>query len=155
MNKINPSITTREERHTNSRTLKYFTFAFTSHDVNSICEMLHPDGVFFGKYTKERAAGIFYAFFFGKEGIHELHSIYINRGWSLSPLPGSEVVEFRCSDGDPFLGLEARKKLGAPQDNPIGEKVLRFCFEFKDDKISRIEFSKRIIEQDEKNFKNN
>lgn len=149
MNNVNPSFTTKKERHLNSRKLNYFTYAFNSHDVNAICEMLHPKGMFFGKYTKERVAGVFYSFFFGKEGVQELHSVHINKGWSLSPIPGSEVLEIRCSDGDPFLESEVTKKFGEPQDDAIGEKVFRFCFAFKDDLISRIEYSKHFVGQDD------
>jgi hypothetical protein len=152
---FNITILNSEEQEANSRTLKFFTYAFTAYDVKSIEELLHPKGVFFGKYSRTRAAGIFYTFFFGADGIHELHSMSINRGWSVYPLPGSEVIEIRCSNCDPFSGNSSRKKLGEPEDKQLGEKVFRFCFEFRDEQIYRIEVSRRYVSQDADVCKNN
>lgn len=152
---FNITQTTKEEQEANSRILKYFVFAFTAYDVKAIEEMLHPDGVFFGKYSKAKAAGKFYSFFFGSAGIHELHNMSINTGLSMFPLPGSEVVEIRCSNNDPYSGPFSRKKFGEKEDSRIGEKVFRFCFEFKDELISRIEISRKYISRDEDKHKNN
>lgn len=147
--------TTNEEQKENSRILKYFVFAFTSYDVKAIEEMLHPKGVFFGKYSKAKAAGKFYSIFFGTNGIHEMYNLHINTGLSVFPLSGSEVVEFRCSNFSPFTGEPISKKFGEPEEKKLGEKVFRFCFEFKDELISRIEFSKSFIEHRTELFKNN
>ena len=147
--------TTNEEQKENYRILKYFVFAFTSYDVKAIEEMLHPKGVFFGKYSKAKAAGKFYSIFFGTNGIHEMHDLHINTGLSVFPLPGSEVVEIRCSNFSPFTGEPISKKFGEPEEKKLGEKVFRFCFEFKDELITRIEFSKSFIEHRTELFKNN
>ena len=148
-NNYKTSIFTSEQREDNSRILKYFTYAFTSHSIREIEELLHPDGTFFGKYTRDKAAGIFHSIFFGESGIRELHMIHINRGWSIYPFSGSEVIEFRCSDGDPFEAPKMRKKFGQPQDDKSGEKVYRFCFEFRDELIYRLELPRRFLAQDQ------
>ena len=154
-NNIYITRTTNEEQKENSRILKYFVYAFTSYNVKAIEEMLHPKGVFFGKYTKSKAAGKFYSIFFGTNGIHEMHDLHINKGLSVFPLPGSEVVEIRCSNQDPFSGSMLHKKFGDKEDAIINEKVFRFCFEFKDELITRIEFSKSFIEHKTEIFTNN
>lgn len=149
-NNFNLQLASREEQTANSRILKTFTFAFTSNDIRVIEDLLHPDGVYFGKYTREKALGVFFKYFFGENGIDKLFNVHINKGWSIYPLPGSEVLEFRCADGDPFSGDPfQRKRFGQPQDNSIGERVFRFCFEFKDELISRVEISRKFIGQDD------
>lgn len=152
---FNITIHDHQEQEANSRVLKYFTFAFSAYDMKAIEEFLHPEGIFFGKYSRTKALGYFYSLFFGEGGIQEIHCISVNHGWSVHPLPGSEVLEIRCSNFSPHTGEPIRRKFGEPEVKTAGEKVFRFCFEFKEEKIYRIEFSKRFVEQDDKNFKNN
>jgi hypothetical protein len=136
---------TQDEQLSNTRFLRYFEYAFTANDVGTIREKLHEDGQFFGKYTKEKAAGVFYKLFFGENGIHELFNVQLNRGVALDGIPGAEVVEFRFSDAEPNSPI-TRKKFGEPADHSINERVFRFCFEFKDDLIYRIVIPKKYIE---------
>jgi hypothetical protein len=125
-----------DEQMSNSRFLRYFEFAFVSNDVGTLREKLHANGIFFGKYSKEKTAGIFYKMFFGSKGIHELFNVHVNRGIALDGIPGAEVVEFRFSDVDPHS--PKRREFGDPADKAINERVFRFCFEFRDDLIYRI-----------------
>jgi hypothetical protein len=54
---------------------------------------------------------------------------------------GIEVLSFSPFSGDSFL----RKRFGQPQDDSMGERVFRFCFEFKDELINRVEISRKFI----------
>lgn len=137
MNEVQISKTSLDDQKSNTRFLRHFEFAFCANDVTTIREKLHQDGFFFGKYSKEKAAGVFYKLFFGENGIHELYNVMVNRGIALDGIPGSEVVEFRCSNAEPHSAV-SKKKFGSPADSSINERVFRFCFEFKDDKIYRI-----------------
>jgi hypothetical protein len=144
MNHAQISKATSDEQLSNSRFLRYFEFAFSANDVNTIREKLHKDGVYFGRYSSDKAAGVFYKLFFGENGIHELYNVVVNRGIALDGIPGAEVLEFRCSDSDPRSQV-GNKKFGEPADASINERVFRFCFEFRDDKIFRIVVPTKFI----------
>ncbi len=87
---------------------------------------------------------MFYKLFFRENGIHELYNIVVNRGIATDGIPGTEVLEFRCSDSDPHSQV-GNKKFGEPADASINERVFMFCFEFKDDKIYRIVVPTKLI----------
>lgn len=154
MNEVQISKTTLDEQISNTHFLRYFEFAFSANDVATIREKLHPDGVFFGKYSKEKAAGVFYKLFFGEDGIHELFNVMVNRGIALDGIPGAEVVEFRCSDAEPHSAA-CKKKFGTPADPSINERVFRFCFEFRDDKIFRIVVPTKYLMNNTSELKDN
>jgi hypothetical protein len=148
-NQIQVSISNRNEQEANSKVLKHFQYAFTSHELRAIEKLLHPQGVFFGKYSKMKAMGKFYTIFFGEDGIENLFHLSYSKGWSLHPFPGSEVLEIRCSDQNPFEGDVDIKNFGEPADHKISEQVFRFCFQFKDGMIYRLANSIQFLPQGE------
>ena len=126
-----------------SKLLNCFLHAFIANDVNSIKGMLHDDGLYFGKYSKSKTAGYFYKLFFNeKNGIHDLFDVNVNRGIALNNIPGSEVLEIRCCHK-----IIEKSKFGSLEDIFIGEKVFRYCFLFKDNKIIDIQIPTRFIEK--------
>lgn len=131
MNGISITKTTAAEQIQNSRLMTYFVHAFVANNVDALKGMLHDDGLFMGKYSKAKMAGVFYNIFFGTDkGIQMLFNVNINHGVALNKIPGAEVVEIRCSDED-----VPPAKFGEPANTKKGERVFRFCFRFKEGKI--------------------
>ena len=131
------------EQIQNSKLLNCFLHAFIANDVNSIKGMLHDDGLYFGKYSKSKTAGYFYKLFFNeKNGIHDLFDVNVNRGIALNKIPGSEVLEIRCCHK-----IIEKSKFGSLEDIFIDERVFRYCFLFKDNKIIDIQIPTRFIEK--------
>ncbi len=131
------------EQKQNTKLLNCFMHAFIANDVNSIENMLHDDGLYFGKYSKSKVAGYFYKLFFNeKNGIHDLFDVNVNKGIALNKIPGSEVLEVRLCNQ-----FKAKSKFGSIQDIFIDERVFRYCFLFKDDLIFDIQIPTRFIEK--------
>ena len=59
--------TTAAEQIQNSRLMTYFVHAFVANNVDALNGMLHDDGLFMGKYSKAKMAGVFYNIFFGTD----------------------------------------------------------------------------------------
>ncbi len=131
MNGMSITKTTAAEQIQNSRLMTYFVHAFVANNVDALKGMLHDEGLFMGKYSKAKMAGVFYNIFFGTDkGIQMLFNVNINHGVALNKIPGAEVVEIRCSDED-----VPPTKFGEPAYTKKGERVFRFCFRFKEGKI--------------------
>lgn len=128
------------EQFNNSKLLERFSIAFSANDPKSIREMLHPDGVFFGKYNNIKAAGCFYSIFFGEKGISELHHMTIRTGFTLDHLAGEVVLEFRSSNFDPFVdnSEDYSPRFGDKAYMSYEEVVYQFAFGFSGNKIISI-----------------
>jgi hypothetical protein len=145
MDTINIIKSTLKEQRQNSRLTSYFLHAFNGCNSDAIKEMLHDEGVFLGKYSKERMAGIFYTIFFGKEYTdYNFHHSRINKGIALDKIPGAEVIEIRMSENE-----RSNSKLGDPANPEYKERVYRFCFRFQDDLIIDIQIPTLFMENNE------
>ena len=119
------------EQRQYSRLISCFIHAFNGSNMEALRNMLHEDGIFLGKYSKERMLGEFYNMFFGKDHIKCIfHHVHVNRGVALDKIPGGEVIEIRTS-----TEKRSKSSLGDPADPQKEERVFRFCFRFKDDLI--------------------
>jgi len=141
MNSISIIKSSLIEQRQNSNLTNYFLHAFNGCNVDAIKDMLHEDGVFLGKYSKEKMAAVFYNIFFGKDHLDYIfHHSRINKGIAIDKIPGAEVIEIRMSNNE-----RSTSKLGEPVDPKIEERVYRFCFRFQDEKIIEIEIPKHFI----------
>jgi hypothetical protein len=143
METINIIKSSAQERRQYSRMINAFIHAFNGTNVDALESMLHPEGLFLGKYSKKKMAGVFYNMFFGKDDIeYVFFHTHVNKGIALDKIPGAEVIEIRISDKQ----LE-RTRLGDPPNKSIDERVFRFCFRFHDDMIIEIQTPTKFIEQ--------
>lgn len=128
------------EQFNNSKLLESFSLAFAANDPKSIKEMLHQDGVFFGKYNYEKAAGCFYSIFFGEKGICSLYHMIIRTGFTLDHFAGEIVLEFRSSNYDPFADNPENYSphFGDKANKTYEEVVYQFAFGFSGNKIISI-----------------
>jgi hypothetical protein len=151
MNGMSITKTTAAEQIQNSRLMTYFVHAFVANNVDALKGMLHDEGVFMGKYSKVKMAGVFYNIFFGSEkGIQMLFNVHINHGVALNKISGAEVVEIRFCDEDVPVA-----KFGEPANTKKGERVFRFCFRFKEGKIIDIQCPTRFVESTDELTANN
>ena len=129
-----------DEKLQNTNLLRVFSNAFAANDIVNIQNMLHDQGVYFGKMNKMKAIGYFHKLFFAENGIHGKFKIDINRGFALGHFSGKEVLEFRWSDFDLFINPpnEITEPFGTKENKNINEKIIRFVFSFKDGKIFTI-----------------
>ena len=127
--------TSEDQKIIHSRLIKSFALGFTTNSIEFLDTKLHDDGLFLNKYSKRRFLAYLYELFYDKKvGINELEVSYLNFGIALNKIPGAEVLEIRCTKKR-YL----RSKFGEMEDPFIGERVFRFCFQFKDDLIFAIE----------------
>lgn len=133
---------TEEEQQFNTRLLSTFETMFSANSFNKLKDILHSKGTYFGKMNREKACGLFFTIFFGKDGCNEKFHMEVNKGISMDHIPGEVVLELRCSDFNPFTDDADRlnKEFGEAPDSSINEIIHRFAFSFKDEKI----FSVRI-----------
>ena len=132
-----------DEQISNTEIMWEFSLSFQSCNSKGIYDLLHEDGVFFGKYTKENVISVLHTFMYNE--ITKRWRFITNRGISLDKIYGAEVLEMRFIeprksfkvDEDYFVNV--KPVFGSPANTEIEEKVVRFCFEFKDGKIFRIE----------------
>ena len=137
-----------DEKLQNTNLLRVFSNAFAANDIVNIQNMLHDQGVYFGKMNKMKAIGYFYKLFFAEDGVHSKFNIDINRGFALGHFSGQEVLEFRWSDFDPFINppTEIMKPFGTKENKAINEKIIRFAFSFKEGKIYSISIPDKFID---------
>ena len=145
------------EQLLNTRLLTKFQYVFSANDCSSLIEILHPNGIFFGKMNCDKACGYFHNIFFGKNGISEKFHTEINTGISLDHYPGEFVMELRCSCYDPFTDsiTSVKKTFGEKPDPLINESVYRFAFSFKDEKIFTIRIPGKCISDPKPFIENN
>jgi hypothetical protein len=157
MKEVMISRVTELEQLVNTRLLTSFQFHFSSNDCYNLREILHPNGVFFGKMNREKACGYFHNIFYGKGGTSEKFHMEINTGIALDRYPGEFVMEIRCSSYDPFTDDIAmvKKPFGANPDPKIHESVFRFAFSFKQDKIYTIRIPGKCISDPKPFIENN
>ncbi len=131
---------TEDEQFINMRLLTTFEFIFSANDFHNLQGILHDNGRYFGKMNKEKACGYFYHLFFKKGGTSEKFQLHTLRGITLDHTPGETVLELRCSNQNPFIDDRAveKRNFGEAPDTSIDEKVYRFAFSFKDEKIYSI-----------------
>jgi hypothetical protein len=129
-----------EDQKVNSHTLFKFECAYSACDLYTLMDLLHPEGRFFERMSRDRACGFFQNVFFGREGTSKKFNLEICRGITTDAIPGENVVEFRSSNFDPFADDIAMldKELGELPDKRIQEIVHRFAFSFKDHQIYTI-----------------
>jgi hypothetical protein len=122
------------------RLLDTFKTIFSSTNFSHLKDILHNEGVFFGKMNRDKACGYFYNLFFNEGGTSEKFHIQFLRGITLDRYAGENVLEIRCSEFDPFTFDYAviNKKFGDELDLTINESIFRFAFSFKDDQIYTI-----------------
>ena len=148
---------TELEQLVNTRLLTSFQFHFSSNDFYNLREILHPNGVYFGKMNREKACGYFHNIFFGKGGTSEKFHMEINTGIAMDRYPGEFVMELRCSCYDPFTDriTSVKKTFGEKPDPHIDESVYRFAFSFKDEKIFTIRIPGKCISDPKPFIENN
>ena len=138
--------TSDDQKKMHSSMINSFALALNGHSLDLIGNKLHEDGLFLGKYSKQRFLAYLYALFFNeKDGLHNYHVTYVNYGTALNKFPGAEVLEIRC-----LKKRFPRSSFGMMEDPFIGERVFRFCFQFKDDLIYAVERPTRFTRHVEK-----
>jgi hypothetical protein len=146
-----------EEQILNTQLLSAFEYAFSSNECKNIYQLLHPHGIFFSKYNRQKACGVFHNIFFGAKRIDNIFHLEVNRGITIDNYPGEVVLEFRSSDIDPFTDdvNHMGKKFGEKPDKRIKEVVNVFAFSFKDNKIYTIRRPEKCISEFNSMLENN
>jgi hypothetical protein len=123
----------------NTMVLNHFTEAFSASDVKTIRELLHPEGVFFGRYSRDRVVGQFHNLFYGEAiRLEDYGFVRYRSGIALTDIPGAEMVEIRCGK------KPIKTNFGDPPCTLNGERVIRLCFLFKDGKIFSMKVPKKF-----------
>ena len=130
----------------NDQILNSFIQAFKSLNHQILAEILHEEGLFLENLSKNEAINYFQKLFYDeKVGLVNYNFIKFYHGISLDVLPGSVMLEIRyacCS----FIS-----EFGEMEDPFIDEHVIRYCFEFKDNRIIEIRIPGNSIYNSEKN----
>lgn len=138
--------TPEQERIANSRMIDDFEFAFILGDINRIKNMMHTQGLFFGRQTKASAVGSILQILNSDKAPCQQNNFHINKGFTSN---GSEVLEIRTSEFIKFNNNDEPiiRGFGEPEDRSINEVVYRFTFRFKDGKIISIQYPKKNFAQ--------
>jgi hypothetical protein len=142
---------TQEEKKKNNKALKEFQFAFLTENMFAIEDLLEDNGLFFGKLNKTGALAFFYDLMKKEKIKNKILWAEVEFGYSYDKFPGEHVIEIRYMNSDPFVSDDVTNyKFGDPPRKFLNEQIFHFAFQFKNGKISKIRFPKKVIESIEK-----
>jgi hypothetical protein len=137
---------TTEEQKKNEFALNQFRYSFLAGNFEQLEELLDPKGVFFKRMNKTRALAHFHKFLFSEHKIGNRLWPEFKDGYSLDEFPGEHVIEFRFMETDPFTYPDVDQfEFGSAPRKEFKELVIRIAFQFKNGKIIRLRFPKRVV----------
>jgi hypothetical protein len=121
--------------------------AILSENMTILSELLHPRGVFFGKFSRGQAMIYLIKKFDKVKRKPGRDNMNINHGFSFDHLPKQDVIEFRFSVwGSDFTGRDfTPPEFGLLKRSEFDEGIIRLAIEFKADRIYSIRHPKKVI----------
>ena len=121
--------------------------AILTENMTILSELLHPRGVFFGKFSRGQAMVYLIKKFDKLKRKPGRDNMNINHGFSFDHFPKQDVIEFRFSVwGSDFTVRDfTPPEFGLPKRPEFDEGITRLALEFKDDKIYSIRHPKKVI----------
>ena len=145
MEKVTISRISEKEQQENSLLLMEFFHAFSSGVLYKLEQLLHDEGVFFGKFNKETTISHLYRLIHDKNRIVDAHFSYQNQGYSADFRIGEPVLEMRFIPEYPFDDDDyERSNFGEAPNLPFNETVIRMAIGFKDKQIYTISYPKKV-----------
>ena len=139
---------TEKELKENNRVKDKFKEAFSMRDIGLMKEILHDEGVFFGRWNKGRCVNQLCATYHPGNFIEGFIGEQVNEGVSLDSNPNELTLEFRFYDFDAFMRSEHPDDEVNFQDPPrqrLSEIMFHFTLRFKEGKIYGIRRPKKVI----------
>jgi hypothetical protein len=138
-----------EELVLNNQAKEAFKVAFLMQDIKKLKEILHNEGVFFGRWNKGKCLNRLCATYHPGKYIESYIGEEVNEGLSFDLNPNELTLEFRFFDFDPLFNSEQFPDVQTKFQDPIREelKEIRFYFtlRFKEGKIVSIRRPKKVI----------
>ena len=138
-----------EELVLNNQAKEAFKVAFSMQDNRKLKELLHDEGVFFGKWNKGKCINRLFATYHPGKYIESYIGEDINEGFSFDLSPNELTLEFRYFDFDPLFNSEDFPDVTTKFQDPVREelKEIRFylTLHFKEGKILSIRRPKKVI----------
>ena len=138
-----------EELVLNNQAKEAFKVAFLMQDIKKLKEILHNEGVFFGRWNKGKCLNRLCATYHPGKYIESYIGEEVNEGLSFDLNPNELTLEFRFFDFDPLFNSEQFPDVQTKFQDPIREelKEIRFyiALRFKEGKIVSIRRPKKVI----------
>lgn len=145
MEKVTISRISEKEQQENSLLLMEFFYAFSSGVLYKLEQLLHDDGVFFGKFGKQKTISILYKLLHDEKRLVHAHFSYQNQGFSTDLRMGEPVLEMRFIPEYPFDDENyERSNFGEAPNLSFNETVIRMAIGFKDKQIFSIRYPKKV-----------
>jgi len=138
-----------EELVLNNQAKEDFKVAFSMQDNRKLKELLHDEGIFFGKWNKGKCVNRLCATYHPGKFIESFIGEEVNEGFSYDLNPNELTLEFRFFDFDPLFQSEnfpdVQTKFQDPIRRELKEIKFYFSLRFKEGKIVSIRRPKKVI----------